>query len=90
MLLCRLNAAHGAVPVEVWRPFEYDVRRTTFAGHQRSVRSFAVLEGGRLTSGSTDQTIKIWELATQGKYTPSFRKAVSTACKHHQPQEAFT
>ena len=33
-------------------------------GHADWVYSFAVLEGGRLTSASTDRTIKIWNVAT--------------------------
>ena len=37
---------------------------TTCTGHREWVRSLAVLEGGRLASGSDDGTIKIWQLAT--------------------------
>ena len=32
--------------------------------HEDSVLCLAVLEGGRLASGSADQMIKIWNLAT--------------------------
>ena len=36
----------------------------TLEGHAGNVYSLAVLEGGRLASGSRDQMIKIWDLAT--------------------------
>ena len=36
----------------------------TFEGHEDIVESVAVLEGGRLASGSWDKTIKVWEVAT--------------------------
>ena len=36
----------------------------TLTGHEDTVQCLAVLEGGRLASGSFDQTIKIWEVAT--------------------------
>ena len=36
----------------------------TLEGHENWVNSLAVLEGGRLASGSGDHTIKIWDLAT--------------------------
>ena len=35
----------------------------TFEGHASFVLSLAVLQGGRLASGSDDHTIKVWELA---------------------------
>ena len=37
----------------------------TFEGHGSTVRSLAVLEGGRLASASDDHTIKIWDVATR-------------------------
>ena len=36
----------------------------TLEGHEDIVGSLAVLEGGRLASGSDDGMIKIWNLAT--------------------------
>ena len=36
----------------------------TLRGHENSVLSLAVLEGGRLASGSFDGTIKLWDFAT--------------------------
>ena len=36
----------------------------TFEGHAGWVWSLAVLQGGRLASGSRDQMIKVWDLAT--------------------------
>ena len=37
----------------------------TLEGHEGEVYSLAVLEGGRLASGSADCTIKIWDVATR-------------------------
>ena len=37
---------------------------STLEGHRGDVNVVAVLEGGRLASGSDDRTIKIWELVT--------------------------
>ena len=34
-------------------------------GHAHTVRSLAVLPGGRLASGSVDAVIKSWDLATR-------------------------
>ena len=47
-----------------WR-FGHRIISTFYDGHGDVVEALAVLEGGRLASGSMDRTIKIWELATR-------------------------
>ena len=36
----------------------------TLEGHRGDVNVLAVLEGGRLASGSDDRTLKVWELVS--------------------------
>ena len=36
----------------------------TLEGHTKYVVSLAVLDGGRVASGSYDETIKVWNVAT--------------------------
>ena len=41
------------------------IHKRTLEGHAFSVRALAVCAGGKLASGSDDQTIKIWDTATR-------------------------
>ena len=48
-------------------PWKFGFRRvaTLDEAHEGKVNCLAVLDGGRLASGSRDRTVKIWELATE-------------------------
>ena len=47
-----------------WRDGAAGLCITTLQGHEGIVRSVAALEGGLLASGSSDNTVKVWDVGT--------------------------
>ena len=50
--------------IKKWKPLKSDKPKLNFSGHEGSINDMVIIDKKTLASGSSDKTVKLWEIKT--------------------------